>query len=157
MDDLALRWSGQETHSLLVHLPVVLLLSAPWLALPALLRTEGRRRLLVSTLIVMMLGTASLYVARHTGGLALQEHQPAVESRAPVAQHRALAAEAAAVFTLGTALLGLILLLTLRFRLRWFELDAVLPVALLVFYALGVLLLVRTLYRGGDLVHEFGI
>ena len=153
-----LSLSGQVAHSTLVVLPLVLLLSMPaLLVLASLASGQWRRRLLISGLIVMALGTALLYAAGAVGEMATLEHRLAQELEAVVSEHRTWANASAAAFAVTTALLAVLLLLTLRFRLRILEIDAALTIGFLVFYSAGVLLLLKAFYRGGDLVHNLGI
>jgi len=156
MDHLALL-SAPEAHLTLVRLSIVLLLVAPVLLIRAAVSTSQRRRLLISAFIAMSLGTALTFAVRATSEIAGSEHQLTAETHAAVLEHRRLETEAAATLTATSALLGLMLLLMLRFRVRVFELDAALPVGFVILYSIGVLLLLRTFYRGGELVHELGI
>src|SRR5512140_2792109 len=156
MDRVALL-SAPEAHLALVHLSMVLLLVVPVLLIGAGVNSLQRRRRLISAFIVLSLGTTLMFAAHATGDIASAEHQLTAEIHAAVFEHRALATEAAATFAATSVLLGLILLLTLRFRLRLSDLDAVLPVGFVILYSIGVLLLLTTFYRGGELVHELGI
>ena len=60
------------------------------------------------------------------------------------------------MFTVVTAMFGLLLVLTLRFGLSVAEARQYL-ISFLVFYAIGVFLLINTAYLGGQLVLEFGL
>lgn len=150
-------FSAQAAHSLLVYLPSLCLLIAPVLLTLAGFRRPRRQLLLVLGFAAALIGTSLLYAARATGDIARAEHRLTAELQTVVSEHRSLATEAAATFALATGLLGLILLLTRRFRLSVFDLDGVLPVGFLILYALGILLLFRTVRQGNDLVHTFGI
>ena len=55
------------------------------------------------------------------------------------------------------AMFGLFVLATRRFRLGVVELTPAILIAFLVFYAIGIMLLVITVYQDGQLVHEFGL
>jgi hypothetical protein len=157
MHAFALFQDIHGAHSIVAYLPLILLVVAPALLLRAALRPKRRQKFLVLSLIVMLAGTSSLFLVRHAGSIGTVEHAPAADVRDAINQHRALAAETAAFFAIATVLMGMILFLTIRFRLTLFELDAVLPVAFLVLYSIGLVLLLRTFYRGGDLVHQFGL
>ncbi len=153
-----LSLSGQGAHSLLVLFPLVLLLLVPaLLVIASLAAGQQRRRLLVSSLIGMALGTGLLYAAGAAGEMASGEHRLAEQLQAAVSEHRTFANAATLAFAVATGLLALLLLLTLGFHLRPLELDAVLTIGFLAFYASGFLMLLRTFYRGGDLVHSLGI
>ena len=116
-----------------------------------------QRQLLVLGFATMAIGTSLLCAVRATGDIARTEHRLSAELQSAVSEHRRLATETAATFAFSTGLLGLILLLTQRFRLSVFELDGLLPGGFAVLYALGIVLLFRTFYRGSDLVHTFGL
>jgi uncharacterized membrane protein len=148
----------QELHAIVIHFAIVLLLLAPlFVLLGAVLRSERSRMFLISALIFMLLGSASLSVATQTGHAASRQHQLSPQVSAVLLQHRTLAAETRISFAVVTAMYGLLLLLTLRFRLDVGELDAFLPVAFLAFYALSIVQLVSTAHLGGQLVHKFGL
>jgi hypothetical protein len=157
MYSAALWFSAQATHSLLVHLPLLLLLIAPVLLILAGIRRPQRQLFLTLGFAAMVIGTGLLYAARATGDFARAEHQLTAELQTVVSEHRSLATETVAMFALSTGLLGLILFLTQRFRLPVAELDGVLSAGLVILYALGILLLVKTFDRGSHLVHTFGI
>jgi uncharacterized membrane protein len=148
----------QELHPLVIHFPIVLLLLAPlFVVLGAALRSERSRMFLISALILMLLGTASLYISTQTGDAASRQHQLSPQVSAVLLQHRTMAAETRTNFTVVTAMYGLLLLLTLRFRLDVGELAAFLPVAFIAFYALGICQLLSIAHLGGQLVHKFGL
>ena len=66
----------QELHPLVIHFPIALLLVAPlFIFLGAVLRKERSRVFLISALILMLLGTATLYLATQTGQAASRRHQ----------------------------------------------------------------------------------
>lgn len=155
---IAASWlSSQAMHSLLVCLPLLVLPVAPIFLIVAGIRRQQRRPFLLLGFATMLIGTSLLLAARATGEIAKAEHRLTAELQSAVSEHRSLATETAVTFALSTGLLGLILLLTQRFRLSIFELDGVLPGGLLVFYVLGILLLFKTFYRGSDLVHTLGL
>lgn len=158
MNFLLLSSNVQDAHSMLVHFPLVLILLVPALLMCAALASHRRRRrLLISSLVTMAIATILLYAVGVTGERARDGHQLTAEFRSAVAEHRELAKEATAVFGVATSLLALLLLLTLRLRLRVLDVDSVVTIGALTFYSIGVLLLLKTFYRGGDLVHQLGM
>jgi uncharacterized membrane protein len=105
----------------------------------------------------MVLGTAALYIAAQTGHATSRQRMVSPQVNAVLLQHRTLATETKTMFTFVSAIFGLSLLLTLRFRLSGTELDPVLPICFLVFYAIGIAMLASTARLGGQLVREFGL
>jgi uncharacterized membrane protein len=152
---LSSGWNG--LHPLVIHFPIALLLLAPLFVLLGAVLRSGRRRIFLISALLLILGTASLYVATQTGHAACRQHQFSTQANAVLLEHRALADETRTMFTMVTALCCLMLLVTLRFRVKIVELAPVLPIAFLVFYAIGIALLLSTAYRGALLVHKFGL
>jgi uncharacterized membrane protein len=150
-------WDG--LHPLIIHFPIALLLIAPiFVVIGAALSPAKGRPYLIAAMVLLLAGTASLYVAVETGEAAgkLAERSPGVE---PVLErHEALAERSRAVFSvLSVIFIALI-------AVPWFVKQAdtrmtttILPVAFLVLYSAGALLLVNTAHNGGRLVHEFGV
>lgn len=150
-------WDG--LHPLIIHFPIALLLIAPLFVLigAALVPAKGRAFHLAA-LILMVLGTASVFVAVESGEAAGKLAERTPEINAVLEQHSGLAettSYAFAALTLGFALLlgGARLLRRHESRL----VTTVIPLVFLVAYCAGVLLLVNTAHNGGRLVHEFGV
>ncbi len=146
-------------HVLIIHFPIALLLLSPlFIAISAVLKPPRGKPYMVAALIVLLLGTASLFVAGSTGHAAaeLADRGGAID---PVLQmHEDLASKTQFTFAgLTVALLTVFLLPTVlrRGEIRLF--STTLPAAFLVVYTAGILLLVNTAHAGGRLVHEFGV
>jgi uncharacterized membrane protein len=151
--------SWQALHPLIVHFPIALLLVAPvFVIVGAVLGPPKSRTFLVSALILMVLGTASLFVSAETGEAAgkLAPRTPAVQ--AVIEQHEELAETTEILFSMLTVAFAALLFAPklLRRDLASRFLRALLA-AFLLFYATGVLFLANTAHHGGRLVHELGV
>jgi uncharacterized membrane protein len=146
-------------HPLIVHFPIVLLMISPlFIFIGTALPPLRGRPYLIAALILLLLGTASLFLAAQTGQAAsrLADRSPLVATL--IESHQALADETTDVFVT-LSIIGFSLFFLPRF-LGMTEsplFSRVLPLSFLVFYSVGVIFLVNTADRGGRLVHEFGV
>ena len=151
---LPLGWNG--LHALIVHILIILLLVAPFLAIVGIGLWAAKRRLFLgSALALMVLGTAMTFVAITTGEVAMRAVGPTPAFKVALEEHRALAETTRELFSVLT--LGFAALLFVP-RLSGCELESRLNTALfavyLVFYATGALFLVNTALEGGRLIRE---
>jgi len=151
--------SWDALHPLIIHFPIALLLIAPIFVLvgAALSPTKGRPYL-IAAMVLLLAGTASIYVAVQTGEAAgkLAERSPGIES--VLENHESLAERTQAVFSvLSVIFVALIVGPRLLQRADTRLATTILPLAFLIFYGAGALLLVNTAHNGGRLVHEFGV
>jgi len=146
-------------HPLIIHFPIALLLVAPlFVIVGAMLAPPKGRAFLTSALILMVIGTVSLFVALETGDAAgeLMSQQAPVEH--VLAAHEKLAETTCILFSAITAVFAhLVLLPRMLKRELSRALNASLFAAFLILYGTGVLFLVNTAHQGGRLVHEFGV
>jgi uncharacterized membrane protein len=150
-------WNG--LHPLIVHFPIALLFVAPlFVILGIVVGPLKGRPFLVSALILMALGTGSIFVAVETGELASELVRSTSAVRAVLQQHQNLAETTEVLFTLLTVVLAALLFAPklLRRELGLRVLVALLA-AFLLFYITGALFLVKTAHQGARLVHEFGV
>ena len=150
-------WNG--LHPLIVHFPIALLFVAPlFVILGIVVGPLKGRPFLVSALILMALGTGSIFVAVETGELASELVRSTSAVRAVLQQHQNLAETTEVLFTLLTVVLAALLYAPklLRRELGLRVLVALLA-AFLLFYITGALFLVKTAHQGARLVHEFGV
>jgi uncharacterized membrane protein len=109
-------------------------------------------------LIVLLLGTGSLFLAASSGEEAAELADRGGGVNAVLAAHEDLASKTEVVFSvLASVLLGLFLLPRLLRRPETRISSTVLPLGFLALYTVGVLFLVNTAHAGGRLVHEFGV
>lgn len=149
-------WNG--AHALIVNVPIILLLIAPLLVIvgTALPSAKGQP-FLVSALILMVLGTVTVFVAAATGEAAMKVVGSSPATRVALDQHRDLAGTTEELFLMLTLAFAALLYVP---RLLGNELESwvnsALLAAFLVFYATGALFLANTVHHGGDLVHGLG-
>ncbi len=146
-------------HPLIIHFPIALLLVSPLFLLIGVVRTPLKGRpYLVAALILLLLGTASLFLSVRTGVAAseLVDRTPPVEGL--LLAHEALATETRNVFgTLSVIAVGVLVLPLLFGKADRLLFSRILPLSFLAFYAVGIIFLVNTADAGGRLVHEFGV
>jgi len=151
--------SWDALHPLIIHFPIALLLIAPIFIVVAVVLTPAKgRSYLIAAMVLLLVGTASIFVAVETGEAAgkLAERTPGMQQ--VLETHESLAQRTEAVFSV----LSVIFLALLA--VPWFLkredtrlTTTILPLAFLVLYSAGALLLVNTAHNGGRLVHEFGV
>jgi uncharacterized membrane protein len=144
---------------MIIHFPIALLLIAPAFILLGALRAPARGRpYLMAAMALLLLGTAGTFVAVETGEAAAQiaERAPGVEQ--VIETHESLAERTRAVFSV-LSVIFLALLAGPQFLKRTDSrlTTTILPLAFLILYSAGILLLVNTAHNGGRLVHEYGV
>ncbi len=148
-----------ELHPLVIHFPIALLLVAPLFILAGSLMIGGKgRAFLIAAFFLMLLGTAGTYLAIETGEAAAEvAHRTPVMS-AVLEQHEDLAQTTRIIFTALCIIFAVLLFLPRALKREGSPaVSRVLPLAFLLFYAGGAVVLVNTAHNGGRLVHEFGI
>ncbi len=149
-------WDG--LHPLIIHFPIGLLLIAPlFLILGAVGGSRWGRDFLWASLILMVLGTAAIFVSVETGEAAGKLAERSAEIKPILEHHEKLAERTLLTFSILTGIFAVMMLATLVPKLRSRLLMTVAPLVLLVFYGFGALLLSDTAHHGGRLVHEFGV
>ena len=140
-------------HPMLVHFPIVLLITACSLDIIVLLIKKdlaNRQCLPLVALSVLLLGTMSAGIAAIFGDIALDKAISLGFPRGPLETHEALALITIAVFSVHCLLrlLALWRRIPLRGRIGW---VSALP------GMVGVVLLIFTAYYGGELVYHYGV
>lgn len=159
MVDLPPIPSWDALHPLIIHFPIVLLLIAPiFIVVGAALSPGKGRPYLLAAMILLLVGTGSIFVAVETGEAAgrLAERIPGMLQ--VLENHQSLAERTQLVFSvLSVIFVALIALPWLQKSADTRLTTTILPLAFLVLYSAGALLLVQTAHNGGRLVHEFGV
>lgn len=145
-----------ELHALTGHIPIILLLVAPFSVIVSIgLPTAKRWPFLWSALTLMVLGTATTFAAITTGEAAMKIIGSAPSLKVALEGHQSLAETTRELFILLT--LGFAALLFAP-RLSGCELEPSMNRALLaiflLLYATGALFLVHTALQGEHLVRE---
>jgi uncharacterized membrane protein len=146
-------------HPLIIHFPIALLLVSPlFILVGAFLTPSKGRPYMVAALILLLLGTGSLFLAVETGEAASELAERTASMSPMLESHQALATETKGIFAaLSAIFLGIFFLPRLTGQPEKRLFSMVLPLAFLVFYGVGILFLVNTADAGGRLVHEFGV
>jgi uncharacterized membrane protein len=140
-------------HPMLVHFPIVLLITACSLDIIVLLIKKdlaNRQCLPLVALSALLLGTLSAGIAAIFGDIALDKAISLGFPRGPLETHETLALITIAVFSVHCLLrlLALWRRIPLRGRIGWIS---ALP------GMVGVVLLIFTAYYGGELVYHYGV
>ena len=151
------NWS--ELHPLVIHFPIALLLVAPLFILAGILMNSQKGRpYLIAALCLMLLGTTGTFLAVATGEAAGEVAERTGTMAAVLERHEDFAQTTRIVFSVLTVIFATILFLP-----RWLKREPtnavakILPLAFLLLYAAGTVVLVNTAHNGGRLVHELGI
>jgi uncharacterized membrane protein len=146
-------------HPLIIHFPIVLLLLSPlFILISAVLAPPKGKPYLIAALLILALGTGSLFIAGSTGHAASELAERGGEVDKILETHEDLASETQIVFAgLSVILLGMFLVPRILHRQEDRLFSTFAPVAFLALYSVGALFLVNTAHAGGRLVHEFGI
>ena len=151
--------SWDSLHPLIIHFPIALLLLSPLLILiSAVLPPHKGRPYMTVALLVLLIGTGSLFISVSTGEAAAELAERGGAMNAVLAAHEDLASETQIVFSgLSAILLGMFLLPQILRRQESRLTSTFLPLAFLALYTVGIVFLVNTAHAGGRLVHEFGV
>lgn len=146
-------------HPMIIHFPIVLLLVSPlFLVVSAILSPSRSRPYMYVALALLVLGTASLFLAAATGEVAagLAERGGSLDD--VLDSHESLASVTEIVFLflsiVLTAIAG-IPVISRRGQTRLF--TTWIPLSFLVIYCAGILSVANTAHAGARLVHEFGV
>lgn len=146
-------------HPLLIHFPIVLLLLAPLFVLIAtILRPPRNRPYMTVALIMLLLGTLSLFFAASSGEEAAELADRDGGINAIISTHQALASTCEIFFSvLSACFAGIYIWPRVSRRLETRIISTVVPLVFVCLYSLGLLYLINTAHAGGRLVHEFGV
>ncbi len=149
-------WDG--LHPLIIHFPVGLLLVVPVFIILSLVSKRSGRAYAMAALVLMLLGTAAVFVAVSTGEAAGQLAERTPEINRVLTHHEELAETTRVVFSVLTAAFALILFGPKLLKRELGRVPpAVLTLIFLVLYLAGALVLSNTAHNGGMLVHGYGV
>jgi uncharacterized membrane protein len=151
--------SWTELHPLVIHFPIALLLVAPLFIIAGIVMNPQKGRpFLVTALTLMILGTAGTVVAVLTGEAAAEVAHRSAGMSALLERHQELAELTRDIFGLLSVIFAVILVVPRLLKRETSTAAArILPLAFLLFYGAGTVVLVNTAHNGGRLVHEFGV
>lgn len=146
-------------HPLLIHFPIVLLVLAPvFVVIGAALRPPANRPYMTVALIMLLLGSLSLFLAASSGEEAAELADRSGGVNSVLAAHEALASTCEILFSVLSAIFaGIYIWPRLFRRIETRVTSTVVPLAFLSLYSVSLLYLVNTAHAGGRLVHEFGV
>lgn len=146
-------------HPLIIHFPIALLLLSPlFILIGAVLPAPKGRPYMIAALIVLLLGTVSIFISTSTGQAAAELAERGGKVNAVLESHEDLAKETQVIFAgLSLILLGIFALPRMLRRKDTRLFSTFLPLAFLALYSVGVVFLINTAHAGGRLVHEFGV
>jgi uncharacterized membrane protein len=148
----------ESVHPIMIHFPIALLLVAPlFILIAAVLSPPKGRPFMISALILLGLGTASLFVAISAGEAAAKVLPNYGTTGQLIATHQNLAFETRGIFVMLLVLYVAIMLVPKVLHRDGRLFSTVLPIAFLLLYCAGAVVLVNTAHDGGRLVHEFGV
>jgi uncharacterized membrane protein len=150
-------WDG--LHPLIIHFPIALLLIAPlFILIGALLRPEKARPAHAAALLLIAMGTASIFVAVETGEAAGKLAERSPEINAILEHHEQLADWTRITFSVLTLVFAGIVVVPVLLHAQPHRIATTLmPLLFLALYLGAALLLINTAHNGGRLVHEFGV
>ena len=151
--------SWDSLHPMIIHFPIVLLLLSPLFILASAVMAPRRSKpYMVSGLLILLLGTGTLFIATSTGHAAADLAERGGSFDAVLEMHEELGSETRILFAgLSAILLGMCFAPKVLRREEDRIFTTLLPMAFLALYSVGVLFLVNTAHAGGRLVHEFGV
>jgi uncharacterized membrane protein len=151
--------SWSELHPLVIHFPIALLLVAPLFIIAGILMNpQNGRPFLMTALALMVLGTVGTVVAVLTGAAAAEVAHRTSGVSAVLERHQELAEITRDIFGLLSVIFAAILFVPRFLRKETTAAAArILPLAFLLFYGAGTVVLANTAHNGGRLVHEFGV
>jgi uncharacterized membrane protein len=146
-------------HPMIIHFPIVLLLVSPlFLLISAALPSPKGRPYMLAALLLLLLGTGSLFLAAASGKEAATLAERGGPIDAVLESHEELAVQTEIVFSvLSAVMLGIFALPRILRREETRLTTTWVPLSFLVLYCVGILFVINTAHAGGRLVHEFGV
>src|SRR3989338_7575311 len=146
-------------HPIVVHMPIALLLFAPLFIVLGILFQKCAKKFYLSALILLLAGTASIYLAVSTGEVASELiERPKADVVVTLEAHDHLAQKSRLNYSILTSIFLTYMLLYLYLEKKFkAQTHHIFLILFLVIYAINLVLLFNTAHQGGKLVHHHGI
>lgn len=144
-------------HPFIVHFPIALLFVAPLFILLGIIIQKSRKTFYICALILMLLGTAGVFLAVATGNFAAETLSGDPAITATLEAHVRFAEQSQLNFSV-LAILFLIYILSPNFtQKRPGKLDRGAGCLFLIIYVFNLALIFNAAHYGGKLVHQHGV
>lgn len=145
-------------HPIIVHTPIALLFAAPLFILLGLFIKRSAKVFHTNALILLTIGTLSIFAATSTGEKASEFIEPNPALVTTLDAHIRLAEQMRLNFSILTSILMTYILLYSYFSTKFNpKIHQSAIILFLLFYAFNLILLFNTAHQGGKLVHHHGI
>ena len=147
----------ESLHPMIIHFPIALLLVAPlFIVIAAMLPPPKGQPFMISALVLLALGTASLFFAIPSGEAAAQHLYSGAAAGDPLSAHQNLGFETRGIFVMLLVLYVSVMLVPKVLHRDGRLFSTVLPLAFLLLYCAGAVVLVNAAHEGGKLAHDSG-
>lgn len=144
-------------HPVVIHFPIGLLLVVPlFIVIGAILPPQKAQPWMLTGLVLMALGTASLFVAVPSGEAAARVNFQSADAPALLELHERLALETRGIFVMLLAIYVGVMLVPAILHQQSRLFSTVLPVSFLLLYFAGAVLLLNAAQAGTELAHPSG-
>lgn len=149
-------WDGM--HVIVIHFPVALLMTAPFLIFLGLIIPRLRSGFFIAGMVMLALGCAGAFVSVSTGEAAARVADRTAKITKLIERHGRLADQVKYMY-LGLSFVWLAILAGPKLGFRWFSprLQVVAVIAFLLVNIPGSLLIANMAHVGGILVHDTGV
>lgn len=146
-------------HPVVVHIPIALLFIVPIFILIGMFHHPSCRHFYLSALILLLIGTLSMFTATSTGEHASESiGQPDRAVLATLEAHDRLAHQTRTAFSVLSVVFLLYVWLLPRLHKKYGkQTHRIVLILFLLIYAYILILLFNTAHQGGKLVHQHGI
>jgi uncharacterized membrane protein len=157
MTNLAQINNWGSLHPLIIHFPIALLFVAPLFIVLGIVIQKLLKPFYICALILMLLGTAGVFLAVATGNFAAETLSSNPAITATLEAHVRFAEQSQLNFSV-LAIFFLLYVISPNFtQKRLGKLDRVIGSLFLIIYVFNLTLIFNTAHYGGTLVHRHGI
>ena len=150
--------SWADLHPLVVHFPIAVLLITPLFIILSFARHEWIRRFALPTLLLLIIGTSTAWMAKKSGKSAMMHTDAPAAADELMDEHKVLAREVVIIFT--SLSVGYVVIAGFLAYRRTSTPVLVRMGAMSVLFATNVyggIQLSRAAHMGGTLVHQYGV